>query len=121
MKDRTTTDGVYCLPRSWERRATTRARLLRDLGPVIYYLRVGALVKIGYTGDLAQRIRDYPPDVKLLAWRTNATFEMEQEIHAALTAHTAARVEWYYPTPEIIAVINQARIDCGIAKYAEPA
>lgn len=121
MPDRTTTDGVYCLPRSWERRATSRTRLLRELGPVIYYLRVGPLVKIGYTGNLAGRLNNYPPDTKLLAWRTDATPEMEREIHASLTAHGAARREWYYPTPEIIAVINQARIDCGIAKYAEPA
>ena len=116
----TTTDGVYTRATATVWRRQSRASLLRDLGPVIYFLRVGGLVKVGFTRDLAQRLPDYPPDTALLAWRTGATLADEQALHEQLSPHTAARREWYHPTPEVIALVNQARIDCGIAKYATP-
>lgn len=90
-------------------------RLLRDLGPVIYYAKVGGLIKIGFTSNLAVRFRNYPPGTKLLAWRTDATLEDEQEIHREMRHLLAAGNEWYWPTPEVLAIVNQARVDCGIA------
>lgn len=114
-------DGIYELPISMERRPTTRNQLLTDLGPVIYYLRVGPLVKIGFTSNLAKRLKGYPPYTKILAWRTGGTVEAERAIHERLAEHTAAGREWYHPTPEVLAVVNEAREHCGLAKYAKPA
>lgn len=34
--------------------------------PVVYYLRVDGWIKIGYTVNLAQRMRAYPPSAALL-------------------------------------------------------
>lgn len=89
------------------------------MGPVIYYIRVGNLVKIGYTENLAERIRKYKRDeCRLLAWRTGATLAQERAIHHRLWRSIARGNEWFIPTAEVMAEVRDARVACGIAKYA---
>lgn len=118
MGQRTSSDGIYTRATPPDRVPTSMARMLTDLGPVIYYLRVGAYIKIGFTSDLAMRLRGYPPDAKLLAWRTDATISDERALHRRLWASRSVRQEWYAATPEIIAEVKDARVACGLAKYA---
>lgn len=93
--------------------------LMREMGPVVYYIRVGALVKIGYTKDLPGRIRHYKRDeCQLLAWRTGGTLGMERAIHHRLWRSLAKGNEWFIPSVEVMAEVRDARIACGIAKYA---
>lgn len=93
--------------------------LFREMGPVVYYIRVGTLVKIGYTTDLAGRIRHYARDnCQLLAWRTEGTLDMERSIHHRLGRSLAKGNEWFIPSAEVMAEVRDARIACGIAKYA---
>lgn len=93
--------------------------LMREMGPVVYYIRVGTLVKIGYTADLAQRIRKFNrDDCQLLAWRTGGSLGMERAIHARLHRSLAKGREWFIPSAEVMAEVRDARVACGIAKYA---
>ncbi len=90
--------------------------LIRELGPVVYYLRVGALVKIGYTTNLAERLKRYPPDSTLLAWRLQGTRDVEAEVHARLASSLAHGREWFHPSDEVRAEIADAQEACGIAR-----
>ncbi len=93
--------------------------LLREMGPVVYYIRVGSLIKIGYTADLGQRIRKFKrDDCQLLAWRTGGSFDMERAVHARLWRSLARGREWFIPSEEVMAEVRDARRACGIAKYA---
>lgn len=74
-------------------RAARSARRARQQGQ-IYYLRVGDLVKVGYTADLRQRLRDYPPDAKLLAVEPG-TRTHEAQLHRKFRHLLAGRAEWY--------------------------
>lgn len=73
---------------------------------VVYYLRVGALIKIGVTWDLDQRLRAYPPDVEVLATEPGGT-ATEQARLAQFREHLAypARPEWFHPADELMAHI----------------
>lgn len=115
MLDRTASDGVYTRPVTPDSPPLTMAQMLTELGPVIYYLRVGGYIKIGFTTDLAKRLRGYPPDAKLLAWRTGVTIRDEGALHRRLSMSRSARNEWYAATPDVIAEVEDAREGCGIA------
>jgi T5orf172 domain len=66
----------------------------------IYYLKVGDRIKIGYAGDVPQRMRQYPPNAVLFAVH-RGTIDDERRIHASLSLHRADGREWYHPTPEL--------------------
>lgn len=110
-------DGVYTSSAIEDNRRTSIPELMRDLGPVVYYLRVGDLVKVGFTTDLAARLRHYPAETKLLAWRMNGSFDMEREICQRLRTSVDHGREWFRPTTDVIAEVNAAREACGITKY----
>lgn len=66
----------------------------------IYYLKVGKLIKIGFSGTLDERLRSYPPDSKILATHPG-TPELEQSIHRKFFNHLSHGREWFTPSPEI--------------------
>jgi hypothetical protein len=72
---------------------------------VVYYIRVGELIKIGYTRDLDQRLRAYPPDAELLATEIGNEL-IEQAGHAQFGDLLAARAEWFHPGPALLAHIE---------------
>lgn len=74
----------------------------------VYFIRVGQLIKIGYTSDFNRRMKSYPPDVELLA-HYHGTYADEQQTHQLLTVHRANRREWYNPTPEVMAAVDDAK------------
>lgn len=79
-----------------------------DTDEIIYYLRVGSLVKIGYTSCYWQRVRSYPPDAVLLACEPGDR-ALELERHHQFGASLARGREWFYPTAEVIEHINSLR------------
>lgn len=74
----------------------------------IYYLQVGALVKIGFSNTLDERLRAYPPDSKVLAIHPG-TPELEQSIHRKFFNHLSHGREWFTPSLEIDKHIQEVR------------
>lgn len=74
----------------------------------VYYLRVGELIKIGYTNDIYRRVKQYPPNVKFLAFHPG-TLGLEQEYHRNFAQSRAMGREWYHPTEEVMAQVRRAR------------
>lgn len=67
---------------------------------VVYYLRVGDLVKVGYSFTLEQRLRQYPPDTEVLAIEPGDEV-LEKRRHHDLRNSRARGREWYHPTEEV--------------------
>lgn len=75
---------------------------------VVYFIRVGDLIKVGFSSDLSRRMKAYPPDAEVLAYYSGS-FAEEQQTHQLLSAHRAKRREWYHPTPEVMAAVEDAK------------
>lgn len=79
------------------------------VGGVVYWLQIGALIKVGYTSSLKMRLAAYPPDRKVLALEPDATPELERERidqFAHLCQHGR---EWLKPAPDLVAFLNTLR------------
>lgn len=76
----------------------------------IYYLRVGERIKIGYTKDIGQRMRQYPPHSTLLAVHPG-TPKLEREMHHKFLHLLANGREWFTVADEIIRHTEQVRQD----------
>ncbi|TFV90405.1 GIY-YIG nuclease family protein [Blastococcus sp. CT_GayMR16] len=86
----------------------------RTLQPVnepvtVFYIRVGQLIKIGQTVDIASRLRAYPPNAVLLATEIGEHRELEAERHRQFRLDHAHRREWFHPSAALIAHINSLR------------
>lgn len=78
-----------------------RERHMKEsVGGFIYFLKVGDYIKIGHTLDLARRIRQYPPNSRLLGHH-HGDREDEQELHRTFAAFLQSGREWYMDVPEI--------------------
>lgn len=79
---------------------------------VVYYLRVGDLIKIGTTVDLRRRLDDYPPNHVVLALERGGTgletYRLKQFAHLL-----AAKREWFTPGEDLIRHINGLRSQIG--------
>lgn len=90
-----------------------RAQILNALGSVVYAVRLpGRIVKIGCSANLAARIQALGA-VEILAFKPGE-YADEQAIHATLVAHRHHGREYYHPSPEVMAVVNQMREDLGL-------
>lgn len=72
----------------------------RSVPGVVYYLRVGDLIKIGFTTSLEQRMRSYPPNAQLLAVHPG-TLDTERQMHHRFLHHLAQGREWFTPGDEL--------------------
>jgi len=77
---------------------------------------VGDVVKIGHTTDLAARYRTLHA-TEVLAF-TPGTLADEQALHDSLADHVHHGREWYYPTPGVMAVVNEMRDALGLEPVA---
>lgn len=79
---------------------------------VVYYLRIGELIKIGTTNNLNQRLKAYPPDREVLALERGGTgleaLRLRQFRHLL-----AGRREWFTPADDLLAHIDQVRARAG--------
>lgn len=76
---------------------------------IVYYLRVGDLIKIGQTSDLPSRLASYPPNAALLATEPGERDILEAERHAQFASTRAHRREWFHPSAALIEHINNLR------------
>lgn len=85
-----------------------RARLERDRQHPgwIYYLRLDEKIKIGWTSDLNQRIRAYPPHAVVLASHPGTRAD-ERDLHRSFKPFRVAGREWYSPGGELMAHIRR--------------
>jgi hypothetical protein len=82
---------------------------------VVYYANVGGgHIKIGWTGDLTKRMRQYPPNTVLLAVHPGTRAD-ERKLHKRFAVHRAFGTEWYPMVPVILDHI--ARV---VAEHGQP-
>lgn len=115
--DRYHASGVACdlSPDPHQRNEALRA--LDMLGGTVYACRVADdLIKIGFTRHLNQRRTKLQGE--LLAVLPGASYDDEQALHARLVDHLHHGQEWYYPTPGVLAVVNEMREVIGLGPVA---
>lgn len=67
---------------------------------VVYYVLVGALVKIGTTVDIKRRMNAYPPTAELLVTEPGGR-HVEAQRHREFNEYLAAGKEWFHPGPRL--------------------
>lgn len=80
----------------------------------IYFLRIGSYIKIGWTGDLEKRMRNFPPDSVLLAVQ-QGTRSDEFKLHKRFAVHRSHGREWYPLVPQILEHVKRV-----VAEHGEP-
>jgi hypothetical protein len=79
----------------------------------VYYIRMGELIKIGYSIDVAQRMRAYPPTAELLAAHPGTEL-LEKQIHQKFKVHLARGREWFHPHGDVM-----AHVDSVVAQFGD--
>lgn len=90
-----------------EREATWKSRRWIEPG-YVYFLLVGDRIKIGYTKDLEQRLKQYPPTSVLLAQHPG-TPKLERETHHKFLLHLANGREWFRIEQPVLDHIDKVR------------
>lgn len=80
----------------------------------IYVVRSGGYYKIGWTADLAKRMRQYPPDSRLMATKPG-TRKDEALLHKRFAHHRSHGREWFTLHPDIDRLIAEM-----VAEHGEP-
>lgn len=91
------------------KRAATAARV-----GVVYYVEVGSHIKIGWTSDLAKRMRSYPPNSRLLACHPGLRTD-ERDIHRKFVLWRSHGAEWYVLAPILLDHIKRV-----VAEHGQP-
>lgn len=73
---------------------------------VVYYVQIGAHIKIGWTSNLENRMRQYPPNSTLLALHPG-TRKDENRMHRRFAADRTHGREWYVPSASLTHHIAQ--------------
>lgn len=76
-----------------------------DPDPVVYFLLIEGLVKIGHTDNLTKRLRSYPPHAQLLATEPGDR-SREAQLHREFDDYLLAGREWFTPGPRLRAYIE---------------
>lgn len=74
----------------------------------IYYLQVGSRIKIGWTSDMSQRMRAYPPDSVLLAVEQGSLAD-ERDMHRTCRPYRTHGREWYEPCEAMYRFVEEAK------------
>lgn len=96
-----------------EHAAEQAAFMAREDGD-IYFVRLGGLVKVGWTRDIWSRVKSYGASAELLV-SYPATRQDETNLHRQLTPARAKGREWYEDGDVIARFIDEA-----LAKYGTP-
>jgi hypothetical protein len=89
-----------------ERYEAEKAALRQDREGFVYYLRVGERMKIGYSADVKQRMRAYPPGSQLLAVEPGDR-DLERQRHQQFAGSRTDGREWFRPTADILELIEE--------------
>jgi hypothetical protein len=99
--------------------ATAALRIVNLAGPVIYAARTrDGLIKIGVSAHMDTRLRQIGAGNDDILGFTPGDRAAELAIHRRLTAHRHHGREWYYPTPGVLAVVNEMRAAMGLEPVA---
>lgn len=89
-----------------EKDAELEARVARSNEQgTVYYLRVGEHIKIGFAGNLHQRLTAYPPGTELLAVE-EGSLKVEAQRHKEFADFLAAGREWFDPGERLMSHIG---------------
>lgn len=84
---------------------------------VLYAIRLGdGTIKIGCSAHIRQR-RNWIQGTEILAI-THGDLDDEAAIHESLVQHVSHGLEWYHPTPEVIATVNEMRAQLNLDPIA---
>lgn len=97
------------------RRLAEMQRLAGVQPGFVYYLRQDRHIKIGYTADVPQRMKHYPPSAELLAVHPG-TPDLEKQMHRDFRPYLDRGREWFDPGPQLLAHIESVR-----ARFGDPA
>lgn len=75
----------------------------------IYFLLLDEKVKIGWTANLTQRMKSYPPHARMVTNHPGTRAD-ERDLHRTFTPSRASGREWYHQTPELLAHIETVRL-----------
>lgn len=79
---------------------------------VVYYLRSGGYIKIGWASNLQKRMKAYPPDTMLLATEPGTRAD-EQRRHRTFAVHRTHGREWYAMVPPLMEHIDKVKRENG--------
>lgn len=68
--------------------------------PVVYFLLIGELVKIGQSNNLTKRLAAYPPHAQLLATEYGDRAR-EAQLHREFREYLVSGREWFTPGPRL--------------------
>lgn len=77
-----------------------------DSTGIVYYMRINGQIKIGYTTNLPQRSRNYPPGTELLAVEPGTSYT-ERDRHQQFHRDRVRGREWFNPSESVMAHINE--------------
>lgn len=79
----------------------------------VYYLLVGDHIKIGFSTNVEERVKAYPPYAKLLAQHPGSV-ETERWVHNKFFSSLAYGREWFTPSDELMRHIESIDTNCTI-------
>lgn len=82
-------------------------RKKRGMGGVVYYIRFGNRVKIGFTTSLRSRVMALPVDEVMAA--EPGSYDIEAQRHKQFAADLAAGREWFNPSGALMAHVAGVR------------
>lgn len=85
----------------------------------IYYLLLDGKLKIGWTANLAQRLKSYPPHAVMVLDHPGTRAD-ERDLHRSLAPSRIVGREWYSKTPEVEAAlrrVQQMKYEESLAYY----
>lgn len=97
-----------------EKYEAEKAALRKDRDGFVYYIQIGAHLKIGFSKDVRRRMRSYPPESKLLAIEPGDK-DLERSRHRQFKASLTHGREWFTPTVDLI-----EHIETVVKQHGEP-
>lgn len=87
-----------------------------DVTGMVYYLRINGQIKIGYTANLRQRSRNYPPGSELLAYEPATKFT-ERERHQDFHRDLVKGREWFRESEALVQHMAALREVHGLPEF----
>lgn len=81
---------------------------------VVYFLKSNGFMKIGWTSDLDQRLKQYDPDARVLAVKPG-TKKDETALHKKFAHLKTHRREWFGITPQVMEEVERT-----VREHGEP-
>lgn len=75
----------------------------------IYFLELDDKIKVGWTSNLANRLKSYPPHARMVV-EYPATRADERDLHRTLRTELVAGREWYGRTPLVLGCMREAQL-----------